>query len=307
MSSLYELQADRPTLASPVLVMAPDGWIDAGLGGAGAMAALLAGIETEVVATFDIEVFLDLRARRPVARIVDGVLQDVTWPQIELRAGQDAAGHDVLVLAGPEPDNAWHAFAGAVAEVAAELGVRLVVGMGAFPAPVPHTRPAKLVATATTPELAATVGVVKGSLNVPAGILLALQRHFGDVGLPAIALWARVPHYAANRPYPEASVVLLEGLARVADIAVDSGDLRAAAQAARAYLDELTANSAEHAALVRQLEAQADAEEAGESAGAGESGESGEGAAGAAAWPGPVPNADELVAEVERFLRDQED
>jgi proteasome assembly chaperone (PAC2) family protein len=158
---------------------------------------------------------------------------------------------------------------------------------------VPHTRPAKLVATATTPDLAARVGVVRGSLNVPAGIVLALQRHFGDVGLPAVALWARVPHYAANRPYPEASVVLLEGLAQVADIAVDAGELRAAAQATRAYLDELTANSAEHEALVRQLEAQADAEEAGASSDE------------AAAWPGALPNADELVAEVERFLRDQ--
>jgi predicted ATP-grasp superfamily ATP-dependent carboligase len=113
------------------------------------------------------------------------------------------------------------------------------------------------------------------------------------VGLPAIALWARVPHYAATRPYPEASVVLLEGLARVADISVDASELRAAAEAARAYLDELTANSAEHEALVRQLEAQADAEAEGES------GED------PAAWPGALPNADELVAEVERYLRDQ--
>ena len=293
MSGLYELRPDRPALTSPVLVMAPDGWIDAGLAGAGAMAALLAGMETEVVATFDIDVLLDLRARRPVARIVDGVLQDVTWPEIELRAGKDTAGHDVLVLAGPEPDNAWHAFAEAVAELAGQLEVRLVVGMGAFPAPAPHTRPVKLVATATASELAAPVGIVKGSLNVPAGIVLALQRHFGDVGLPAVALWARVPHYAANRPYPEASVALLEGLARVADIQVDATDLRSAAQAARAYLDELTANSAEHEALVHELEAQADAEEAGES-GNGET-----------AWPGQVPDADELVAEVERFLRDQ--
>ena len=295
MSSLYELRPDHPALTSPVLVMAPDGWIDAGLGGAGAMAALLASMQTDVVATFDIDTLLDLRARRPVARIVDGVLQDVTWPEIELRAGKDGAGHDVLVLAGPEPDNAWHAYAAAVAELAAQLEVRLVVGMGAFPAPVPHSRPAKLVATATTPDLAARVGVVRGSLNVPAGIVLALQRHFGDVGLPAVALWARVPHYAANRPYPEASLVLLEGLAQVADIAVDAAELRAAAQATRAYLDELTANSAEHEALVRQLEAQADAEEAGASSDE------------AAAWPGALPNADELVAEVERFLRDQGD
>ncbi|MDQ4096302.1 MAG: PAC2 family protein, partial [Actinomycetota bacterium] len=212
MNSLYELRPERPTLTEPVLVMAPEGWIDAGLGGAGAMAALVARMETEVVATFDSDVFLDLRARRPVAHIVDGVYRDLVWPDIELRVGKDQAGRDVLLLVGPEPDNAWRAFSEAVAELAKLLEVRLLVGMGAFPAPVPHTRTAKLVATATTAELAAQVGVFKGSLNVPAGIILALQRHLGDIGLPAIALWAREPHYAANLPYPEASVVLLEGL-----------------------------------------------------------------------------------------------
>jgi predicted ATP-grasp superfamily ATP-dependent carboligase len=292
-SSLYELRSDRPSLSSPVLVMAPEGWIDAGLGGAGAMAALVAGMETEVVATFDGDALLDLRARRPVAHIVDGVYQDLVWPDIELRAGKDEAGHDVLLLVGPEPDNAWRAFSEAVGELATLLEVRLLVGMGAFPAPVPHTRPAKLVATATTAELAAQVGVFKGNLNVPAGIVLALQRHFGDIGLPAIALWSRVPHYAASLPYPEASVVLLDGLARVADITVDSAELRAAAEAARIRLDELTANSAEHQALVAQLEAQMDAEE---KSGAAEA---------STEWPEPVPGGDDLVAEVERFLREQ--
>ncbi len=293
MSSLYELRPDRPALTSPVLVMAPEGWIDAGLGGAGAMAALLAGIETEVVATFDIDVLLDLRARRPVARIVDGVYQELMWPEIELRTGKDSAGHDVLFLVGPEPDNAWQAYAEALAELARLLEVRLLVGMGAFPAPVPHTRPAKLVATATTAEMAEQVGVVKGSLNVPAGIVLAVQRHFGNVRLPAIALWARVPHYAAGRPYPEASLVLVEGLAQVAGITVDTSELQAAAETTRAYLEELTANSAEHQALVRQLEAQVDAELAGE------------GTEAAPEWGVSAPDADELVAEVERFLRDQ--
>ncbi len=292
-SGLYELLPDRPALTAPVLVMAPEGWIDAGFGGAGAIAALLAAIETQVVATFDIDVLLDLRARRPVARILDGVYQELTWPEIELRAGKDAAGRDVLFLVGPEPDNAWKAYADALAELAGLLEVRLLVGMGAFPAPVPHTRPIKLVATATTAEMAERVGVVKGNLNVPAGIVLAVQRHFGDVGLPSIALWSRVPHYAAQRPYPEASLVLVEGLARVAGITVDTTELRTAADTTRAYLEELTANSAEHQALVRQLEAQVDAEEAGEAAEA------------APDWGGPVPDADELVAEVERFLRDQ--
>jgi hypothetical protein len=275
---LYRLEAGAPELESPVLVMAPEGWIDAGLGGGGAIATLLAGITTEVVATFDNDELLDHRARRPVARIVDGVYKDLVWPEIQLRGGRDAEGHDVLVLAGPEPDNLWRAYADAVGELAQRLGVRLMVGMGAFPAPVPHTRPAPLVATATSAELAEQVGVVRGSLDVPAGIVVALQ--------------ARVPHYAAAMPYPPASVLLLEGLAQVTGITVDTTVLRQSAEAARQRLDELTANSVEHTTMVRQLEAQLEAEESSE---------------GGLGGLSSLPTGEELAAEVERFLRDQAD
>jgi len=294
-ADLYRLAPDRPAVESPVLVTAPDGWIDAGLGGGGAMAALLGDTETTLVASFDTDALLDHRARRPVARIADGVYTDVLWPQIELRAGKDGEGHDILVLVGPEPDHSWRSFARAVGELAEQLGVRLLVAMGAFPAPVPHTRSSSLVATATTAELAAQVGVVTGTLDVPAGIVVALQQRFADVDIPALALWARVPHYAAAMPYPEASAQLLEGLAEFGGIVVDSAQLREAAVLVRQRLDELTANSVEHMTLVRQLEAQVDAAER---EGNGERQEADPG------WSS-MPTGDDLAAEVERFLRDQ--
>lgn len=288
---LYELHS-RPTLHQPVLVMAPEGWIDAGLGGGAAVAALLAAVETELVATFDTDRLLDHRSRRPISHIVDGVYTDLIWPAIELRAGHDADGNDLLVLAGPEPDHEWRAYADAVTELAGEFGVRLLVGLGAFPAGVPHTRPSRLAATATTAELANQVGVVSGSVEVPAGILAAVERRFAERGIPAVALWARVPHYAATMPYPPASVQLLEGLATVAGIRVDVPELREQADAARQRLDELTANNVQHMALVHQLEAQLD-EEMEAQAGRAEAAET---------W-GNLPSGDELAAEVERFLR----
>ena len=289
-AKLYRLSPDRPELVAPVLVMAPEGWIDAGLGGGAALAALLSEIDTRLVASFDTDALLDHRARRPVARIVDGVYSDVLWPEIQLRAGKDAEGNDVLVLAGPEPDHDWRAFADAIGTVAQELGVRLLVGMGAFPAPVPHTRPGKIVATATSAELANQVGVVRGNLDVPAGIVVAIQRRFADLGIPALALWAQVPHYAAGLPYPEASVLLLEGLAKFGGITVNTASLREAADATRQRLDELTANSIEHLTLVRQLEAQVDADQPDDLVAGGSSN---------------LPSGEELAAEVERFLREQ--
>ena len=282
---LYQLHS-RPELDRPVLVMAPEGWIDAGLGGAAALASLLSTIDTELVATFDVDDLLDHRARRPMSHIVDGVYDDLVWPVIELRAGNDGHGHDVLVLSGPEPDHRWRAFSDAVAELGAMFGIRLVVGMGAFPAPVPHTRTASLAASATTAELANQVGIVRGRVEVPAGVLSAIAARLGQTGVPVIGLWARVPHYAATMPYPEASALLLDGLAELAGIVVDGGQLREAADATRRQLDELTANSPQHTALVRQLEAQADAEAESEASG----------------W-GELPTGDELAAELEKFLR----
>ena len=304
-SELYELRA-RPELDSPVLVIAPEGWIDAGLGGAGAVGAILTATETEVVASFDVDRLLDHRARRPVSHMLDGVYTDLVWPKLDLLAGHDPDGKAVLVLAGPEPDHEWRAFSDAVAGLAEMFGVRLVVGLGAFPAGVPHTRTSRLAATATNAQLANQLGVVSGEVQVPAGILAAIERRLAQLEIPTIAIWARVPHYAASMPYPPASVQLLEGLATIAGIRVEMPELVEAAAATKARLDELTANSVQHSALVRQLEAQVDAENA-EADGGSAGGAPGEGQAEAteAGW-GTLPTGDELAAEVERFLRGEQ-
>lgn len=288
MPARYELHA-HPTLESPVLLLATESWLDAGFGAQGAIAAILETMPTEVLATFTADEFIDFRARRPTARISDGVLTDLNWPQIQLRAGQDGAGKSVLALVGPEPDMAWHVFVRAVVGLATELGVRLVVSLGAFAAPVPHTRPVPLTAIATVAELAAKVGVVAGTIEVSAGIQTALQEGFAAVGVPAIGIWARVPHYLASLPYPAASAALVEALATVAGLELDAGELKSAAASVRTQVDDVLAASDEHRALVRNLEAVFDGE---------------------VAPPFDVsnlPSGDELAAELERYLRGEQE
>ena len=288
MAGLYKMQTDRD-LDSPVLVLGMEGWIDAGLGGGGAMGYLLDAIPTEVMATFDGDQLLDLRSRRPAVRITDGVLSGLTWPEIELRVGRDPAGRDVLILTGPEPDMQWRAFVSSVVSLALDLGTRLVVGVGAFPAPVPHTRPVRLAAVATDSELAEKVGFMPGSLEVPAGIHAALQEGFGEAGIPAVGMWARVPHYVATMPYPAASAALVECLATVAGLDLDATDLHDAAALARSRIDDIIAASEEHAQMVHQLEASAEAAEAEANV--------------APINLSELPTGDELADELERFLR----
>jgi proteasome assembly chaperone (PAC2) family protein len=275
-----------PELNEPVLVYALEGWIDAGLGAGTAMSTLLTTIPTETLATFDTEYFIDQRARRPLARIIDGITSELTWPEIQLRYGRDGDGADMIFLVGPEPDFHWSDFVEAVTDAASRFDVRLVVGLGAFPAPTPHTRPVRVIGTA--PEASANllplVGTVSGELEVPAGISSALELGFADVDVDILTLWARVPHYVASMPYPQAAASLIEGLARIAGLTLDASSLRASADEARARVDDLVTNNPEHSSMVEQLEEVADENE-GNSLG------------------DDVPSGDELAAELEKFLR----
>ena len=281
MSSLYELHT-HGALESPVLLLATESWTDAGLGAQAAIAQILETIPTEVLATFNADELIDFRSRRPIVRIADGVVEGLSWPEIQLRAGRDGAGRSLLVLGGPEPDMAWHAFVRAVVDLATRLEVRLVAGLGAYAAPVPHTRPVRLMAIATRPELAAQVGVVPGTAEMPAGIQTALQEGFAAAGVPAIGVWARVPHYLAATPYPAAAAALVDVLASVAGLKLDAEPLHAAAASIVGQIDEIVANNEEYRVLVSRLEAAFDDE---------------------LTPPSGLPSGDELAAELERFLR----
>jgi hypothetical protein len=287
------MRSEATVPATPVMVVALEGWIDAGFGAATAAAALAETVRTETLVAFDPDELIDFRARRPRLQVVDGLNKELVWQQPELRVGVDRAGAGLLLLVGPEPDFRWGDFSRSVAELARELEVRLAVGLGAFPAAVPHTRPIRMAATASSTELAEKVGFVSGSLEVPAGIEAVLERSCAAVGIPSVGLWARVPHYLAGTPFPPAALTLLETLQDVADLSLDTTSLRQAADAGRQRVDELIGESEEHVAMVRTLEERIDEVE-GTSLGSLE--DSG----------GRLPSGDELAAELERYLRGEE-
>ena len=254
------LQSD---LRHPVLVVALEGWVDAGLGAESAMAALLGAGTTELVATFEGETLIDQRARRPIVHIERGVNEGLTWPVIQVRSGTDLAGSRVCYLIGPEPDFRWNAFVKSVVGLSQELGVRLVVGLGAFPAPAPHTRPVRLAATAppSSSDLLPRIGVMQGEIDVPSGVWGALEIAFGDLGVPIVGLWARVPHYVAAMAFPSAAACLLDGLAQVAGLSFDSSELHTSADSTLRQVDELIPTRDEHTSMGRHLERNVDAAE----------------------------------------------
>ena len=281
---------DAEVPEQPVLVVAMEGWIDAGFAAATALATLLEATTTSRLASFSGDELVDHRARRPRLRIDDGVRREIVFSEPELLVGTDRLGAGLLLLVGPEPDYRWRRFAAEVAALAVELGARLVVGLGAFPAGAAHSRPVGLAATASSPELARAVGFIPGSLDVPAGIGEVVGEACSRAGIPSIGLWARVPHYVSAMPFPAGAVALLEGLGALTGLVLDTEELRRDAEEARRRVDGLIAESPEHTEMVRQLEAQADA-------GEDEAGTIGE------LSEAQLPSGDELAAELERYLR----
>lgn len=276
---------DHPVLHEPLMVLALDGWIDAGLAAGGALNAMLAEHGHELVASFDTDLLLDHRARRPMMSIREGVSERLAWPAIELRALTDDNGNHVLLLGGAEPDHLWGSFTDTVVRAALDLDVRMIIGLGAYPAPVPHTRDVRLSMTSPSPDLlSAFSGYTLGSVEVPAGIQAAIEVAASAAGLPSLALWAQVPHYISGMGYPAGSRALIEHVNRVGGVALRTGGLEEAAAANIAQLNDLVGENEQHQQMLHQLEQIYD-----------DSGPE---------LYGPLPTGDELAAELQAFLRD---
>jgi predicted ATP-grasp superfamily ATP-dependent carboligase len=284
---LYEL-IEQPDLDDPVLVLAVEGWIDAGLAAATAAEMLSDELDTITVARFSADDLLDYRARRPIAHLENGVLRGLTWPSLELRAATDLDGKEFLLLVGAEPDRLWQRFADEVVGLALDFGARMCVGLGAYPFAAPHTRPPRVACTASTPSLAEG-GFLRASLDFPGGIQAAIEQGCHDRGIGSVGLWAQIPHYLPPAmPFPAGSMALIETLARIGELSLPFGDLPARAEATRNRLDELIAQNPEHLAMLHQLETAYEEAETPRSFA-----------------PEDLPTGDELVAELEQFLRDQ--
>lgn len=289
MTDLYTLHP-HPDFDNPVLILALEGWIDAGGASSRLITSILDDANTTTVATFDADTLLDHRSRRPIMRIEDGVHQGLVWPAITLVGLTDPHGRDVLVLSGAEPDHQWKAVAKAVVSLANDLGVRLIIGIGAFPAAVPHTRSAMVASTTASPELVDRRGTIRSTIDVPAGIQAAIEEEAALADIPAIGLWAQVPHYAAGMPYPGASLTLAMKVNELGNLSFPTGTLASEAAAVTNRLNKLVEDNSEHTTMLRQLEAHVDEQNIDVEAPS----------------EADLPSGEELAGEIERFLRGQD-
>jgi predicted ATP-grasp superfamily ATP-dependent carboligase len=294
---LYRLAAEQPAegdLERPVLLHALGGFIDAGFAGKLAADHLLETLPHRVIATFDVDQLYDYRARRPPMMFVEDHWESYESPELVLRAVRDHNGTEFLMLTGPEPDVQWERFVAAVTQLVEHYGVRLSVGIHAIPMAVPHTRPAGLTAHATRHDLVAGERPWVGRVQVPGNIAGLLEFRLGKAGKDAAGYAVHVPHYLAQAEYPDASVSLLEAVSKISGLALPTEALRVAGVQTREAIEEQIAQQPEVAAVVHALEQQYDAYIAAQG-----------NALPLADDTSELPTADELGAELERFLAEE--
>jgi len=275
----------------PIMILAFTGWNDAAESATTAARYLMASFSGEKFAEIDPEEFYHFGLNRPYTRFKAGseTEKEIIWPATEFSISQSAdLSRDVIVGVAPEPHLRWRTYCETIVELARRCEVTLVLTLGALLAEVPHTKPVRLVGSATDPELAARFGLRPSRYEGPTGIIGVLNTLCRDRELPAASLWANVPHYISGIENPKASLALVKRVLSLLGAEADLSDLDEAGKQFDQNLKEIVAQNAKIKNYIAKLEAKDTEEEPG-------------------AMPGQsdLPPASELVAEIEQFLRQQ--
>ena len=293
--NLYKVDPGAAKLDGAVLLHYLDGFIDAGAAGRLLTAHLLGSLDHEAVVTFDVDRLIDYRSRRPPMTFDKDHWESYEAPMIAIHQVRDNAGTPFLMLTGPEPDHEWERFINGVRAVSSELGAELVVGFHGIPMGVPHTRPLNVTGHGTRPDLAVGSRPVVDRLQIPGSAASLLELRLGEDGRAAAGFAVHVPHYLAQAAYPAAAVALLESVTRATGLSLPDEALRDAAQRTDEEIARQVEASEEITELVQALERQYDEFIEASSA---------EGLL--ADQDGNMPTAEELGAQFERFLAEQQ-
>src|SRR5438067_10599236 len=275
----------RPELTRPVLIAAFRGWNDGAQAASLAAGYLAKTWQAQRFAHLDPEEFFDFQATRPHVSLEGGMTRRIDWPETAFyHAHPNGLDRDVVLLLGIEPNVRWRTFTDLLVGLVRELGVEMMITLGALLADVPHTRPSPVTGSASDPELVEALGLSASRYEGPTGIVGVLHDACRIAGVPSASLWAAVPHYVSLTPSPRAALSLCERLGTLLGVDVPSGELEQAATAYEEQVSEAVASDEETAAYVEELERRADTLEE----------------------QADLPSGDALAAELTRFLRERE-
>ncbi|MEM9519965.1 MAG: PAC2 family protein [Actinomycetota bacterium] len=276
--------AELPPLRSPILVTAFEGLFDVGGAATGAVESLRTAGAVEV-GSIDGDTFFDFTEHRPMIRLGPDGARRIEWPDHRIHSLElDDEPRDLVLVDGIEPHLRWRGFSEAITHVAETVEAAMVVTFGAMIAEVPHTRPPSITGSTTDPDLAAVMRLGQPSYQGPTGVIGVLHEHLERRGVPAVSLRASVPHYVSGSPNPKASRALLERFERITGLPTRWASLDTEARDWETRVNEAMADDDDVIAYVENLERRYDSHA-----------------------ESHIPNADDLAAEFERFLRQQDD
>lgn len=291
---LYERVASAPPVPAGLpLVVALTGFTDAGSAVSRMIELFRDDLDPSPVVTFSADVLLDFRARRPIVTFDGDHLVDYRPPRLELSLAHDALGQPFVLLAGYEPDFAWDAFAETVVGLAEGLQVSGVTWVHAIPMPVPHTRPIGTTVSGTRKDLTQAHSVWKPHTQVPATMGHLLELRLAEAGQAVAGFVLLVPHYLADTEYPAAAIAGLDTLSVATGLVFDADEIRDENRDYLAKVDDQVEGNSELTAMLQTLEERYDAYMAGSTL------------AQPIIHTGDLPSADELAAQLERFLADR--
>jgi proteasome assembly chaperone (PAC2) family protein len=284
-----ELRIDeRPSLRHPVLITAFRGWNDGGQAATLAVDTLVRAWDADRFAEIDPEGFVDFQATRPTVSLDEGQTRKIEWPETAFYAAAiPGADRDAVILVGVEPNYRWRAFNELVIGLARDLGVELVVTLGALLADVPHTRAAPVTGAASDLSLVEELGLQTSRYEGPTGIVGVLHDACRQAGIPSVSLWSAVPHYVSLAPSPRAARALCDRLGDLLGVTIDLTELEEAEEIYAEQITEAVSSDPETAAYVEELERRADTIEG-------------------MIDEVDLPTGESLAAELTRFLRDRE-
>ena len=280
---------ERPQLDRPILLAAWSGWNDAGESATGALRFMLRRWRSKAIARIDPETFYDFTQARPRVRLEAGV-RVLDWPKNEFSPHQRAGTErDLIVMLGIEPHLAWNAYSDAIVEFCTSFGIETVVTLGALLAEASHSRPITVSGSSEDEDLREQLGLPAprtGGYEGPTGIVGVINNRLRDEGLKTASMWANVPHYVNASPNPKGALALLEQLNDSLRLDLSLHDLEVFAARFDAQVNSEIAKNPEMADYARRIEEQLDAEAADEP-------------------EAELPDAQDMVDELERFLRQQ--
>jgi hypothetical protein len=255
-----------------LLVVAFEGWNDAGEAASGAVRALKELLDLEAVSSVDPEDYFDFQFNRPTIGFAEDGTRELEWPGATLygpkdprRPDRDLAadaqlgvsgdnGGSIHLLLGVEPSRHWTAFTAEVLDAARAAGVEGVVLLGALLADVPHTRPISVYSTSENAAVRTELGIERSTYEGPVGILSIIAQRAEEMGMPTVSLWASVPHYVHSAPSPKATLALIDKLEEMVDVVIPRGELIQEAATWEAGIDQLAGEDEDMASYIQQLE-----------------------------------------------------